>query len=154
IVGSASARLSAGARANSTAHLDEVERTVLAFVEVRVDLNTVDALRLFAHVNLTVREREILDHLIDSTNVVRTGRLADLIRKANRIGNLLGELRMRGIALPQLLDSVDMPTSECERIALEYFQKLRPRLGQECSALIGVGRHLDRLLPASAYARI
>jgi hypothetical protein len=127
---------------------------VLAFVEARVDPNNVDALRLFADVDLTVTEREILDRLIDSTNVVRTGRFSDLIRKANRIGSLLPELRSRGITLPQVLDSVDIPTSECERIALEYFQRLRPRLGRKCSALMGVGRHLDRLLPASAYARM
>lgn len=93
-----------------------------AFVEARVDPNNVDALSLFAHVDLTVSERAILDRLTDSTNVVRTGRFSDLIQKASRIGNLLLELRTRGIAAPQVLESVDMPTTECERIALEYFR--------------------------------
>src|SRR5215813_3109871 len=124
IRGSEPHRSSVRTRANSPAHLDDVERAMLSFVETRVDPNEVDGLSLFEHVDLTACERAILDRLIDSTNVVRTGRFSDLIRKVSRIGSLLLELTSRGIAAPQVLESVDMPTAECERIALEYLKKL------------------------------
>jgi len=124
------------------------------FFRARVNPHALDQLELFENAGLAKREREILEGVIDSTNVVRASRRPELFRKLDRVGNVLAELLSLGISPPEVLESVDLPTAECEHATLEYLVDLRRRLAQERTGLRSVIRHVDRLLPQEAQVRM
>jgi len=125
-----------------------------SFLVARADLDALDQLEPFGSAGLTKREREILEGIIDSTNVVRASRLPELSRKLGRVGNLLLELLSLGIMPTDILESVDLSVAECEHATLEYLIDLRRRLAQERTGLRSVIRHVDRLLPHAAQVRM
>jgi hypothetical protein len=143
------------ARRSSDEGSVKIVRDVLkSFFLAQADPGGLDQLRLFGGAGLAKRERKILERIIDSTNVVRTGRRHELARKLDRIGRLLLELLSRGIAPADVLDAVDLPVAECELATLEYLIGLRRRLAQERTGLRSVIRYVDRLLPQAAQVRM
>ena len=78
----------------------------------------------------------------------------EVVRKLDRVANMLAELLSLGISPTDVLESVDLPIAECEHACLEYLRDLRRRLGQERTGLRSVIRHVDHLLPETTQVRM